>query len=286
MFFFMRFFNSLIIVLVLLLFSSTCIAAQDTQQQQIELKNCTKVSLETSMGRIVVALYNDTPIHRDNFIKLVKEGYYDGLLFHRVINEFMIQGGDPTSRDADSTAMLGSGGPGYTLPAEIKFPEHYHKRGALAAARTGDSTNPNRRSSGSQFYIVTGSRIDNQALGMIEMRLESQVCQNIFVNLVEQHRDSLMQLQASGDTAAVVHAQQQLAAETKAIYAKNPAFYSAEMKKTYTTVGGAPHLDAQYTVFGEVIEGMDVVDRIQQVETNAANRPKHDVKIIKATIVE
>ena len=188
MFFFMRFFNSLIIVLVLLLFSSTCIAAQDTQQQQIELKNCTKVSLETSMGRIVVALYNDTPIHRDNFIKLVKEGYYDGLLFHRVINEFMIQGGDPTSRDADSTAMLGSGGPGYTLPAEIKFPEHYHKRGALAAARTGDSTNPNRRSSGSQFYIVTGSRIDNQALGMIEMRLESQVCQNIFVNLVEQHR--------------------------------------------------------------------------------------------------
>ena len=96
----MRFFNSLIIVLVLLLFSSTCIAAQDTQQQQIELKNCTKVSLETSMGRIVVALYNDTPIHRDNFIKLVKEGYYDGLLFHRVINEFMIQGGDPTSRDA------------------------------------------------------------------------------------------------------------------------------------------------------------------------------------------
>lgn len=117
----MRFFNSLIIVLVLLLFSSTCIAAQDTQQQ-IELKNCTKVSLETSMGCIVVALYNDTPIHRDNFIKLVKEGYYDGLLFHRVINEFMIQGGDPTSRDADSTAMLGSGGPGYTLPAEIKFP--------------------------------------------------------------------------------------------------------------------------------------------------------------------
>ena len=286
MFFFMRFFNSLIIVLVLLLFSSTCIAAQDTQQQQIELKNCTKVSLETSMGRIVVALYNDTPIHRDNFIKLVKEGYYDGLLFHRVINEFMIQGGDPTSRDADSTAMLGSGGPGYTLPAEIKFPEHYHKRGALAAARTGDSTNPNRRSSGSQFYIVTGSRIDNQALGMIEMRLESQVCQNIFVNLVEQHRDSLMQLQASGDTSAVFHAQQQLAAETKAIYTKNPAFYSAEMKKTYTTVGGAPHLDAQYTVFGEVIEGMDVVDRIQQVETNAANRPKHDVKIIKATIVE
>lgn len=282
----MRFFNSLIIVLVLLLFSSTCITAQDTQQQQIELKNCTKVSLETSMGRIVVALYNDTPIHRDNFIKLVKEGYYDGLLFHRVINEFMIQGGDPTSRDADSTAMLGSGGPGYTLPAEIKFPEHYHKRGALAAARTGDSTNPNRRSSGSQFYIVTGSRIDNQALGMIEMRLESQVCQNIFVNLVEQHRDSLMQLQASGDTAAAVHAQQQLAAETKAIYAKNPAFYSTEMKKTYTTVGGAPHLDAQYTVFGEVIEGMDVVDRIQQVETNAANRPKHDVKIIKATIVE
>ena len=281
----MRHINSLFIVLALLLLHPVGIVAQHTQQQS-NLENCTKVTLETSMGRIVVALYNDTPIHRDNFVKLVKQGYYDGLLFHRVIKDFMIQGGDPASRDADSTAMLGSGGPGYTLPAEIKFPEHYHKRGALAAARTGDNANPNRRSSGSQFYIVTGSRIDNQALGMIEMRLGSQVCQNIFVNLVEQHRDSLLQLQASGDTAAVVHAQQQLAAETKAIYDRNPVSYSAEMKKNYTTVGGAPHLDAQYTVFGEVVEGMDVVDRIQQVETNAANRPKHDVKIIKASIVE
>ncbi len=282
----MRHINSLFIVLALILLYPAGITAQHTQQQQSNLENCTKVSLETSMGRIVVALYNDTPIHRDNFVKLVRQGYYDGLLFHRVIKDFMIQGGDPASRDADSTAMLGSGGPGYTLPAEIKFPEHYHKRGALAAARTGDNANPNRRSSGSQFYIVTGSRVDNQALGMIEMKLGSQVCQNIFVNLVEQHRDSLLQLQASGDTAAVVHAQQQLAAETKAIYDKNPVSYSAEMKKNYTTVGGAPHLDAQYTVFGEVVEGMDVVDRIQQVETNAANRPKHDVKIIKATIVE
>lgn len=281
----MRHINSLFIVLALLLLHPVGIVAQHKQQQS-NLENCTKVTLETSMGRIVVALYNDTPIHRDNFVKLVKQGYYDGLLFHRVIKDFMIQGGDPASRDADSTAMLGSGGPGYTLPAEIKFPEHYHKRGALAAARTGDNANPNRRSSGSQFYIVTGSRIDNQALGMIEMKLGSQVCQNIFVNLVEQHRDSLLQLQASGDTAAVVHAQQQLAAETKAIYDRNPVSYTAEMKKNYTTVGGAPHLDAQYTVFGEVVEGMDVVDRIQQVETNAANRPKHDVKIIKASIVE
>lgn len=238
------------------------------------------------MGRIVVALYNDTPIHRDNFLKLVKQGFYDGVLFHRVIKDFMIQTGDPASRTADSTAMLGSGGPGYDLLAEIVFPGHYHKRGALAAARSGDQVNPNRHSSGSQFYIVTGARVTNQQLGMIEMKLGSQMVQNTFVKLFEQHRDTLMQLYNAGDSTGLNNLEKQLAAQAKDYVDKNPAYYTSEMKKTYTTVGGTPHLDAQYTVFGEVVEGMDVVDKIQAVETNAADRPKTDVKILKATIVE
>ncbi len=276
-----------IIVLLLSLTSVACLSAsaQNTKLSN-KLEQNTKVLLETSMGNITVALYNETPLHRDNFVKLVNEGYYDGVLFHRVIKDFMIQTGDPNSKTADSTAMLGEGDPGYTIPAEIKFPECYHKRGALAAARTSDQVNPGRRSSGSQFYIVTGRVYSHQDIGMTEMKLASAMKQNIFTRLVDLKKDLVQALIAKNDTAAVEDLQNDIVAQTEAEYSMKPARYTDEMKKIYTTVGGTPFLDARYTVFGEVLEGMDVVDRIQQVATGNADRPIEDVKIVKATIVK
>jgi cyclophilin family peptidyl-prolyl cis-trans isomerase len=201
----------------------------------ISFAQSTKVKIETTKGTITVMLYDKTPIHRDNFIKLAESGFYDGLLFHRVISSFMIQGGDPESKDASADKMLGNGGPGYTLPAEI-VPEYFHKKGALAAARTGDQTNPQRRSSGSQFYIVQGkSYTDLQMDGM-----------------------------------------------EKQMFTK----FSKEQRDAYATTGGVPHLDAQYTVFGEVIEGLDVIDKIAAVEKGANDRPVEDVKIIKMTVIK
>ncbi|HOK39198.1 MAG TPA: peptidylprolyl isomerase [Bacteroidales bacterium] len=194
-----------------------------------------KVKIETSKGTMVAVLYDETPIHRDNFVKLAESGFYEGLLFHRVINTFMIQGGDPESKNAPLTKQLGNGGPGYTLPAEI-IPKYYHKKGALAAARTGDQMNPQRRSSGSQFYIVHGKKFTDMQLDSMEKQMNTK--------------------------------------------------FTKEQRDTYVEIGGAPHLDAQYTVFGEIIEGYDVIDKIAGVETNDKDRPVEDVKIIKITVVE
>jgi cyclophilin family peptidyl-prolyl cis-trans isomerase len=196
----------------------------------------TKVLIETSKGNITVVLYDDTPLHRDNFVKLVESGFYEGLLFHRVINKFMIQGGDPLSKNAAPNARLGNGDPGYTIPAEIVYPTHFHKKGALAAARTGDNVNPERRSSGSQFYIVQGQTYTDMQLDQFEKRM--------------------------GKT------------------------FTTKERDTYATIGGTPHLDNQYTVFGEVVEGLGVVDKIAAVETAPGDRPVEDVKIIKMTIVK
>lgn len=260
--------------------------AQDTLSSA-QLENTAKVSIETSMGKIVVALYNETPLHRDNFIKLVKDGYYDGLLFHRVIKDFMVQAGDPDSKNAAPGARLGNGDPGYTIPAEIVFPKYYHKRGALAAARTSDQVNPFRRSSGSQFYIVTGKVVTSQSLGMTEMGLANQMKENIYASLLQEKMDSVKQLQAAGNATALQELQQELVPMAETEFAAGPkARYTPEAKKLYTTIGGTPHLDAQYTVFGEVLQGMDVVDKIQQVAVDGNDRPAQDVRIIKATVVE
>lgn len=172
-------------------------------------------------GRIVVRLYDETPEHRDNFRRLAAESFYDGTTFHRVIDGFMIQGGDPNSRDADPTND-GRGGPGYTLPAEI-VPDYFHKRGALAAAREGDIVNPERRSSGSQFYIVDGETFDPATLDLIQQQIRMTLGTNFT--------------------------------------------FSEEMRDVYATSGGAPHLDGQYTVFGEVVEGFEVLDAIAATET-------------------
>lgn len=241
------------------------------------------VEIKTTLGDIKVRLYNDTPLHRDNFLKLVGEGYYDGLLFHRVINDFMIQTGDPDSRDAAPGAMLGSGDPGYTIEAEIVYPRHYNKYGALAAARTGDSVNPERRSSGSQFYIVTGRTVSERQLQQMEMRNADSQMQGYFRNLVSQHKDEIEKLRLAGDRTALEELRQKLIKETEETVKVEPM--SEEMRSDYLEKGGAPHLDGQYTVFGEVVEGMDVVDKIQKVSTDSNDRPKEDVKIISAKIV-
>lgn len=184
------------------------------------------IKIETGMGTMVAKLYNETPVHRDNMVKLIKDGYYNGQLFHRVIKDFMIQGGDPHSVGAEKGQRLGTGGPGYTLEAE--FMEHLvHKKGALSAARQGDQVNPEKRSSGSQFYVVQGRVFTPEELNLMAKRGMSTL---------------------SSDVAAL-----------------------------YTTVGGTPHLDGAYTVFGEVIEGIEVLDRIAALQTDSYDRPLEDV---------
>ncbi|GGJ89944.1 peptidylprolyl isomerase [Parabacteroides faecis] len=202
------------------------------QAQEVE----TLVLIDTDMGKIKVKLFNDTPQHRDNFIKNVKEHRYDGLLFHRVIKQFMVQGGDINSKDAPIEQHLGDGDPGYTIPAEIVYPKYFHKRGMLCAARTSDDENPERASSGTQFYIVTGKFYTEMELDKMEK-------------------------------------------------AENRTF-TPEERQAYMLEGGAPHLDNKYTVFGEVIKGMKVVDKIQFVETNEDNRPLKNIKIKTMKVVD
>ena len=187
-----------------------------------------KVLIETDYGSMTLVLYDDTPLHQANFIKLTKEGFYNGLLFHRLIKDFMIQGGDPNSRNAAKGELLGQGGPGYTVPAEIN-PKHLHKKGALAAARQGDQVNPARASSGSQFYIVQGSVFTRPQLDLMVER--------------NMHKP-----------------------------------FSEEEIKTYTTLGGSPHLDGGYTVFGEITEGIDVLDKLMNLPVDGYNRPLNDVR--------
>jgi cyclophilin family peptidyl-prolyl cis-trans isomerase len=245
----------------------------------------TKVKLETSMGNIVVELYNETPQHRDNFVKLVKEGYYDGVLFHRVIKDFMIQTGDGNSKTAGPETALGDGDPGYTIPAEFVYPKYFHKRGALAAARTGDQVNPERRSSGSQFYIVTGKIYSSDELQMMSKRMADMAKQDIFRRLVMENRQKIEQLQQAQDQSAIQALQNELIQQTEAEAAKSAPSMTDEQIDAYTSIGGTPHLDGQYTVFGEVIEGMDVVDKIQNTTTGRMDRPTVDIKIIKATVL-
>lgn len=198
------------------------------------------VLLQTTMGDIVIHLSDSTPLHRDNFLKLVKVGFYDSVLFHRVIKDFMIQGGDPNSRRAEAGKALGNGGPNYTIPAEFRK-TLFHKKGVIAAARMGDDVNPTKASSGSQFYIVQGKVFRSGELDTLEMR------------------------RLGGR--------------------KIPA----EQRQVYTTIGGTPHLDQGYTVFGEVVKGLDVVDKIAAVQTSKGqdrDRPLQDVRIIKAKLVK
>lgn len=285
--------NSITLALVAVLaMASLTLSASSSQPTNTNAKTVnatdtlTQVELKTSLGDIVVALYNETPKHRDNFIKLVNDGYYDGVLFHRVIEDFMVQTGDGNSKTATPGQMLGDGDPGYTIPAEFVYPKYFHKRGALAAARTGDQVNPERASSGSQFYIVTGKLYSSSELEMMKSRLADGKKQGIFQKLAMQHRDEIIKMQSTQDSAGLQALQEKLIAQTEAEYANDPFRLTDQQMDAYTTVGGTPHLDGQYTVFGEVVKGMDVVDAIQNVKTGANDRPEEDVKIIKATIIK
>lgn len=212
-----------------------CVAMQAKREKEIE------VLFQTTAGDFRIELFNETPLHRDNFVKMVNEGYYDSLLIHRVIYQFMIQMGDPDSRHAKAGERLGAGKPKHQVPAEIKFPRLFHQRGMVSMAREGDEVNPERASSGSQFFIVTGRPYMPQELKPIEAKV---------------------------------------AAATD-----GEARYTDRVRMAYENFGGAPHLDGQFTVFGRVVEGMNVINEIQMVDTDPFDRPKEDVRIIRATVV-
>lgn len=194
------------------------------------------VELVTTKGTMVIRLSDSTPKHRDNFIKLVNQHFYDGLLFHRVMSQFMVQAGDPKSKTAKPGEALGGGSPGYTVPAEMRS-YLFHKKGALAAARTPDEINPTRESNGSQFFLVQGRVYDDADLNQVEARL-------------------------NGYKIPTAH------------------------REVYKTVGGSPSLDQKYTIFGEVIKGIEVIDSIAAVAVGERNRPVEDVKILKATLIK
>lgn len=247
----------------------------------------TLVKIETTLGDIEVKLYNETPKHRDNFIKLVKDGVYEGTLFHRVIKDFMIQAGDPDSKNAPKGKMLGTGDVGYTVPAEFVYPKYFHKKGALSAARQGDEVNPNKESSGCQFYIVTGKVFSDSTLLNMEQQKNQNKVTEAFNALAQKHMKEIYKMRKANDQDGLFALQDTLFIQAEAEAAKQPDFhFTPEQIKAYTTVGGTPHLDGEYTVFGEVIEGMDVVDKIQQVKTDRSDRPEEDVKIINVSVIE
>lgn len=277
--------NKILLICLAFIALTACNAGSKRQtNHHMENEKRTLVKLETTMGNITVALYNETPKHRDNFIKLVKEGVYDSTLFHRVIKQFMIQAGDPDSKNALDTAMLGSGDVGYTIPAEFN-PKFFHKKGVLAAARQGDDVNPEKASSGCQFYIVTGRKFtEPQLLGM-ENKINEQREEALFDSLARQHMKEIYKMRKAGDNAGLLELQDTLEAQARELADKEEKFrFTPEQIKAYSTIGGAPHLDGSYTVFGEVTEGMEVVDNIEIAKTNRADRPIENIRILKASI--
>ena len=255
-------------------------------KKQNDMEKRTQVKIETTVGDIVVELYNETPQHRDNFIKLAKQGTYENTLFHRVIKQFMIQAGDPESKNATDSTALGSGDVGYTIPAEI-VPQFIHKKGALAAARMGDEVNPKKESSGCQFYIVTGRKFrEAQLLDMAAQKNNNRVGQ-IFDQLAQKHMKEIFKLRKANDKEGLLALQDSLEAQAYAIVKdEEPAMFTPEQIAAYTTVGGAPHLDGEYTIFGQVLEGIETVEKIELTKTGRADRPVEDIRILKATVIE
>lgn len=237
-----------------------------------------QVQIETPYGTIKIKLYDETPLHRDNFVKLTGEGFYTDLLFHRVIQGFMIQGGDPNSKNAAPGQMLGSGDLGYTIPAEINS-KFFHRRGVLAAARQGDAVNPEKRSSASQFYIMQGKVFRDTELDSLLAKLEDNRKMSLMQARIKAVEPELNKLGTEGrqeELRARINAvRDSVAAEA----ARLPQLsFSAEQRKAYTTIGGYPSLDNNYTIFGEVLQGMNVVDSIAKQPVNSNNRPLKDIR--------
>ncbi len=244
------------------------------------------IVMHTSLGNIRIKLYNDTPLHRDNFIKLAKEGTYNGLLFHRVIKEFMIQGGDVTSKDAPINKQLGAGDLGYTVPAEFIYPRYFHKKGALSAARTGDEVNPEKASSASQFFIVTGKVYTDAELNQMEKQKEARLKQTIFNRLQTENKSQIMNLYRNGEKDELTILKDTLIgkAEMETERRKDEVKFTPEQREIYKSKGGVPFLDNEYTVYGEVIEGLDIVEKIENVKTNSSDRPLENIVITSVEI--
>lgn len=266
--------NTLIITLLILFVSTSCAKKNDLEPV---------IKFKTSQGNIVVKLYPETPKHRDNFVKLVKARYYEGVLFHRVIADFMIQAGDPDSRNAGKKATLGSGDVKYTIPAEIVSPQYYHKKGALAAARQGDDINPERASSGAQFYIVKGHTYTDAQLDALESKNKQKLASRLFQEFSKSQQDEIKKYQTEGNKAKVDEIQLSILNRVNVEMDKNQQYkFTEQQRKDYKTIGGTPHLDGEYTVFGEVIEGIEIVSNISKVKTGKLDRPIEDVRILKA----
>lgn len=242
--------------------------------------------ISTLYGDIKVKLYAETPLHRENILKLVRDGFYNGTLFHRVIRDFMIQGGDPDSKKAAPGDTLGRGDAGYTVPAEFMPLRYFHRRGALAAARQGDEVNPERASSGCQFYIVTGKVYTKGQLTQIETQINKGKSNAIFEQLVTKNAEKVKSLRLARDRDGMYALQEELLAEAEALALEQADFkFTPEQVEAYTTVGGTPFLDGQYTVFGEILEGMDVIEKIEKSKTDRNDRPKEDISM-QITILE
>lgn len=237
------------------------------------------VEISTKYGVMKVMLYDDTPKHRDNFVKLAQQGFYNGLIFHRVIEGFMIQGGDPIAKHPEMGKELGQGGPGYTIPAEIIYPQHYHKKGALAAARKPDQVNPDKASSGSQFYLVQGRPVSELVLKKVVLDKNDALREEIFYNeILPKFADSLEQVRSEGNPTKLGNLQAQIMLETDKVLLKKATFnFTQEQVDTYESIGGTPHLDNDYTVFGEVVEGLDIIDSIAVAPINDLSRPLEDI---------
>ncbi|HEX8514978.1 MAG TPA: peptidylprolyl isomerase [Bacteroidia bacterium] len=247
-----------------------------------------RVLVVTNMGTMKIRLYNETPLHRDNFLKLANEHYFDSLLFHRVIQNFMIQGGDPDSKKAPYGVLLGDGGPSYTVPAEFN-PKLFHKKGVLAAARDSDFENPSQASSGSQFYIVQGRVWTDSLLKVQAKRITKMKLFNDVINRTE-NKEYLEKYKRYNKAEMIDSVKFVYDIINKKVDAELPGLpvyaFSPEQIQAYTTVGGTPHLDNSYTVFGEVYEGLEVIDNIAAVKTDKNNRPVEDVRIKSISIIK
>lgn len=243
--------------------------------------NNTFISIKTTLGDIKIKLYDGTPLHRDNFIKLINTDFYDGVSFHRIIKDFMIQAGDPATKSGRVTNLSDSLNT-YTIPAEFTT-QYFHKKGALAAAREGNDVNPEMRSSGTQFYIVQGVKYNDEDLVLAEQRINSNIKQGVFNKIIKETADSV---RLSGKTISDAETQEIASVKMFQYLTNNVEFKIPEdQRSVYKSLGGVPRLDGTYTVFGEVIEGLDIVDKIASVSTDSNDKPVNDIKIIKIKIV-
>lgn len=280
---------SFIISSLLISFAGHTLYAQDNKYPESGTQFMDEtILISTPYGDIELKLYKDTPLHSNNFIKLASSGYFDSTLFHRVIEGFMIQGGDPDSKNAMPGVELGNGGPGYDIPAEI-LPNHMHVRGVLAAARESDDVNPDKLSSGSQFYIVQGKKFTETTLDDVEKKQYSLTKQRIFADLMNKPenlalREEFLTAERAADSLRFNYLLDTINGLLDKEYAtRTPFKISPEKREVYKTLGGAPHLDGNYTIFGEVISGMEVVDKIAAVKRDENDRPLADIPM-KVTI--